>query len=162
MPMPSPAQLADAFCLMVAEWGYYFNPEKTWQMHSRPHLVYIHHTNPPVPGDVCDDNMAMLEAVGKFVDDPNPDDVDSDLWNAAFSIARSLHFLPRATVTQPNQFMCAWGYGYSCPAEVRGADTFRTSMGYSGDEIEEILELDVGEGWASESDPGGHWVWRLS
>lgn len=160
MPMPSPAQLADAFCLMVAEWGYYFNPEKTWQMHSRPHPVYIHHTNPPVPADVCDDNMAMLEAVGKFVDDPNPDDVDIDLWNAAFSIARSLHFLPRATVDRPNQFMCVWGLSGS--AGIRDADAISSDRNFFDDEIEEILELEVGEGWAAMSVREPLWVWRLS
>lgn len=83
-PRPGASQVARRYCLILDE------------VLTRADMSKLHRAN-CVPGDLCDDNMAMCEAIasewGQSEEAITPADQETtDIWNAAYALALAANF----------------------------------------------------------------------
>lgn len=140
-------QIANVFCITVANWGFYYNPERMEDLYAPRSLI--------VADDVCDSNMAMDHALRRFgygelidrwlneEDGQKRDEIMekevAPIWNAAYDIAMSNCFMPVAGKTG-QLFMIAWPRGYhgDPDPEVVEPSYFTAERGFKKTDLDEI------------------------
>lgn len=160
---PTPEVLADRYCMLVAEAGFHYHPERMPYLYSQRAYrypdeksltgeVYKHEPDLVYPGDVCDDNMSMDAALRMFNVDTDAELFTedglsqelTDLWNAAFKVAERNRFMPTATL-KGKAYLCVWYEGYGdAGAEIVRPDFFTFDRGFTHDDLLAIDELGHG------------------